>query len=104
MRTYGTANDIECIGRMTAPVTYSLVCSVLKGLVAAVNGHHLGPQHTHALHVHGLTLHIKRSHINPAGHIHKGAYGCCGHTVLSCTGLCNDAGLAHALGQEDLPY
>ena len=87
---------------MTAPVAYGLVCGVLKGLVTAVNRHNLGTEHTHALHVHCLTLHIKRAHINPAGHIHKGTYGCSGHSVLSCTGLGNDTGLAHTLGQQNL--
>jgi len=27
----------------------------------------------------------------------------CGHSVLSCSCLCNDAVLAHALAQESLP-
>ena len=99
MRANGTSNNIEGIRRIAAPVADSLVGSILKGLVAAVNRHHLSTQHTHALHVHSLALHVKSTHVNPAGHIHKCTNSCGCHAVLSCTGLSNNAGLTHTLSQ-----
>ena len=49
-----------------------------------------------------LTLHVERTLIHRARHIHECTGGGGGHTVLSGSSFGNDALLAHLLGKENL--
>ena len=48
-------------------------------------------------------MHVFAPHEDFALHAEQGTYGRGGNTVLSCTGLGNDAPLAHASRQQRLP-
>ena len=89
---------------MAAPVANGLVGSILQRFVATLNGEHFGSQHTHAFYIYMLAFHIQCAHIYTTRHIHQGAYGSCGNTVLSGSGFCNDACLAHLAGKQNLAY
>ena len=102
VRSHGAAHDIECVGRMTAPVAYSLTACVAQCHVACAYWVHLGSQHLHALHVGVLSLHIGSTHKHLALHVHQRTHRSCGHTVLSGTCLGYDASLTHLLGQQYL--
>ena len=88
---------------MAAPVADCLIGGIFEGFVAAGHGTNPRPQHLHLLYVEVLTGNIGLTHIDYAGHIHQGAYGGCGHTVLSGSGFGDDPFLAHATGQQNLP-
>ena len=102
MWSYRAAYDVEGVGRMTAPVAYSLVSAVFERHVSALHWVHRGSQHLHPLHVDVLSLHVQRTHIHRAWHIHQCAYRGGGNAMLSCTCFGNDAFLAHLLGKENL--
>ena len=88
---------------MTAPVADCLIGGIFEGFVTAGHGTNLCSQHLHLLYVEVLTGNIGLTHIDYAGHIHQGAYGSGGHTVLSGSGFGDDPFLAHATGQQNLP-
>ena len=102
MRTDSGAYNIKGVAGMTAPVAYGLVGGILQGPVACTDGAHLGSQHLHPLYVHMLALHVEGSLIDHAGHVHQGADRGCGHPMLACSRLGDDALLAHLLGQQYL--
>jgi hypothetical protein len=56
----------------------------------------------HAEYVGRLTRDIFRTHVDRAGQVEQRADGGGGHAVLAGAGLGDDAGLAHAPGQQDL--
>ena len=89
---------------MATPVSNRLICCILQGLVATLYGEHFGSQHTHTFYIYMLTFHIQGAHIYTAGHIHQGAYGSCGNTMLSGSGFCNDTRLTHLACQKNLTY
>ena len=103
MRPHGGADDVERVRRVATPVADGFVRGVLQRLVAALHGVNLRAQHLHAFHVNVLPLHVRRAHIDPARHVHQGADGGCGHTVLPRARFGDDAFLAHGPRQEDLP-
>ena len=97
--TYRTAYNVEGVGRVTAPVTDSLIGSVLQCPVAGLDGAHFGTQHLHTFHVDMLALHVQSTLIHHARHVHQGAHRSGSHAVLTSASLGNDTLLAHFLGQ-----
>ena len=63
---------------------------------------HLCSQKFHTVDIQCLSVGIFFSHEDFAFHTQKGCCRCGSHTVLSGTGLCDQAGLAHLLCQQCL--
>ena len=63
-----------------------------------------GAQELHALHVGALPLDVSAPHVDGAGHPVAGGRDGSGDAVLTGPGLGDHSGLAHAAGQEHLPY
>jgi hypothetical protein len=104
MRTNGRSNHIMRVFGMTAPVANGLVCGVFQCHVSRSDRNYRGPQHSHFFHVRKLPFHIGFPHINRTRHLHEGTHRSRGYSMLSGTGFGNDAGFAHSLGNEHLPY
>ena len=102
VRPHRRADDVKSVGGMAAPVADGLRAGIAQRHITRTDGMHLGSQHLHTLHVRVLTLHIGGTHKHLALHVHQRTDRRCGHTVLSGASLCDDAGLAHLLGQQDL--
>ena len=100
--TYGAAYNIKSVGRMAAPVADGFVGGILQRPVAGLDGTHLGPQHLHPLYVDMLALHVQRSLIHHARHVHQRTHRCRCHAVLAGTRLSDDTLLAHLLGKQYL--
>ncbi len=84
------------------PVAERLVDGVLEGAAAGLHGHDLGAEHPHPGHVQGLAPGVDLAHVDRALQAEQGAGGGGGDAVLSGAGLGDDAGLAHALGEQGL--
>ena len=96
------ADDVESVVNIGYPVTHGFVQRVFEGLAARLHRHHRGTQELHAVDIRALTFHIFAAHINHALQAVTCTNGGGGHAVLSCAGLCNHTGFAHAFGQHGL--
>ena len=86
------------------PVAHRLVHRVLQRAGAGGDRLHLGAEQLHAEHVGLLPLDVDRAHVDDAGQAEQRAHGGGGDAVLAGAGLGDDAGLAHAAGQQDLAH
>lgn len=84
------------------PVAKRLVDGVLEGAAADGDGDDLGAEHAHAGDVERLAPGVLLAHVDHALQAEQGAGGGGGHAVLAGAGLGDDAGLAHALGEQGL--
>ena len=84
------------------PVAQRLVHRILQRRGAGGDRDHLGAEQLHAEDVGLLPLDVGRAHEDGAGQVEQGAGGRRRHAVLAGAGLGDDAGLAHAPGQQDL--
>ncbi|BFO20673.1 hypothetical protein SHKM778_70610 [Streptomyces sp. KM77-8] len=84
------------------PVAERLVDGVLQGAAAGLHGDDLGAEHAHPGHVKRLASRVDLAHVDGAVEAEEGAGGGGGHAVLAGAGLGDDAGLAHALGEQGL--
>ncbi|GAA3067995.1 hypothetical protein GCM10020000_60450 [Streptomyces olivoverticillatus] len=84
------------------PVAERLVDGVLEGAAAGLHGDDLGAEHPHAGDVERLALGVDLAHVDGAFEAEEGAGGGGGDAVLARAGLGDDAGLAHALGEQRL--
>src|SRR5574344_422496 len=100
--TYRGTDDVEGIGRVTAPVAYRFVGGVFQCHITGCDGAHFSTEHLHPFHIRVLSLHIQCSLIHHTRPIHQCTDRGCGHTVLTGTGLGDDTGLAHFVGKKDL--
>ena len=98
------ADDVEGVADVRDPVAHGLVHGLFQRRATVGDGPHLGPQQLHAEHIGGLTLDVGGAHIDDAGQAEAGADGGGRHPVLAGAGLGDDAGLAHAAGQQDLAH
>ena len=96
------ADAVERVVDVGDPVAQGLVHGVLEGAGARLHRHDLGAQHLHAEHVGLLPLDVDRAHVDHAGQAEARAGRGGGDAVLARAGLGDDAGLAHAHGQQDL--
>ena len=84
------------------PVTHRLVDRILEGRLSGGDADHLGAEEAHSGDIQGLTLHVDRSHVDPAGKSEaRGGRGR-RHAVLTRPRLGYDPLLAHAACEEDL--
>ena len=86
------------------PVAHRLVHGVFERAGAAGDGADLGAQEVHAEDVGLLPLDVGGAHVDDARQAEAGADGGGRHAMLAGAGLGDDAGLAHAHGQEDLAH
>ena len=86
------------------PVAHRLVHRVLQRAGAGGHRLHLGAEQLHAEHVGLLPLDVGRAHVDGAGQAEQRAHRGGGDAVLAGAGLGDDAGLAHAPGQQDLAH
>ena len=102
MRAIDRAEDVMRGADVGDPVAHRLVDGFLERLLPGLHGHDLGAEHFHAIHVERLPLAIHRAHVNHAFQSEHGGDGGGGHAVLAGAGFGDDAGLAHAFGEQDL--
>ena len=102
MRARRRADDVVGVAHVGDPVAQRLVHGVLERLRAGGDGVDLGAEQLHAEHVGLLALDVDRAHEDLARQVELGAHGGHRHAVLAGAGLGDDAGLAHALGEQDL--
>lgn len=102
MRTGCRADQIIGVVDIRHPVAQRLVHGVLQRAVAGGHRLHLGAEEFHAEDVRRLALDVGGAHVDHAGKPEAGGDGCGSHAVLTGAGLGDDAGLAHALGEQDL--
>jgi len=81
-----------------------IVHRVLQSAGAAGHGVDLGAEQLHAEHVRLLPLDVGSAHVDGAGQAEQRADGGGGDAVLPSAGLGDDAGPAHAPGQQDLAH
>ena len=84
------------------PVAHGVVDGVLEGGGAGANASDFGPEQAHAVDVELLAAHVFLAHVDDAVEAEEGADGGGGDAVLARAGLCDDALLAHAAGEEAL--
>ena len=87
---------------MRDPVAQRLVHRVLQRAGARGYRVHLGAEQAHAKNVGLLPLDVGRAHVDFARQPEARAHGGHRHAVLAGAGLGDDAGLAHAAGEQDL--
>ncbi|MHC2523324.1 hypothetical protein ACVIEM_000409 [Rhizobium leguminosarum] len=102
MRTGCRSDQVIGILDIGDPVAKRLVHGVLQRAAACRDRFDLRAEQLHAENVRRLTLDIGGAHIDDAGKAKAGGNGCGGDAVLAGTGFGDDAGLAHALGEQDL--
>ena len=69
-----------------------------------MHGHDFRAEHLHAIHVQHLAFAIYRAHVDDAFQPEHRRNRRRGYAVLARAGFGNDAGFAHALGEEDLAH
>ncbi len=96
------ADDVEGVAHVGHPVAHRLVERVLERGRAAAHRHHRGAQQLHPVDVDLLPLDVGGAHVDHALQAQARGHGGAGHAMLAGTGLGDDAGLAHARGQQRL--
>ena len=104
MRPRHRADDVEGVVDIGDPVAQRLVHRILQGARAGLDRHHLGAQQAHAEDIGLLPLHVDLAHIDGAGQAEARGDRGGGDAMLAGAGLGDDAGLAHAPGQQDLAH
>ena len=87
---------------MAAPVANGFRASIRKSHITRAHRVNGGSEHLHTFNVDMLTLYIGGTHEHFAFHVHKGTYGGCGYSMLTCSCLGNNTGLTHFLCHENL--
>ena len=104
MRAGDGADEVIGVVDIGDPVAHRLVHRVLQRAGAGGHRTHFGAQQLHAEHVGLLPLDIGRAHVDGAGQAEQRAHRGGGDAVLAGAGFGDDAGLAHAAGQQDLAH
>ena len=102
MRAVGGAEDVVGAADVGHPVAHGLVDGFLERLLAGMHGHHVSAQHLHAVDVQLLPHAVHGSHVDHALEAEHRRDRGGRNAVLPGAGLGDDAGLAHALGDEGL--
>mmetsp|Transcript_18127 Transcript_18127/g.28119 ORF Transcript_18127/g.28119 Transcript_18127/m.28119 type:complete len:301 (+) Transcript_18127:2712-3614(+) len=102
VRSGDCADAIKRVAHIGHPIAKGIVHGIFERTTARSHRDHFSPQELHSEHVGGLTFDIMRTHIDDAFQAEFGADRGCSHTVLARSGFCDDPGLAHAAGQDDL--
>ncbi len=102
VRACDGADAVKRIAHVGDPITQGVVHGVFQCAAATGDRHHFGPQQFHAEHVGRLAFHVVGPHVHHAFQTELGTNGRRCHAVLARAGLRDDAGFAHATGQDDL--
>ena len=102
MRPRRRTDDVERVVDIGDPVAQRLVHRVLQGARAGRDAAHFRAQQAHAEDIGLLPLHVHFAHIDDARQAEARRHCGGGHAMLAGAGLGDDAGLAHAAGQQDL--
>ena len=102
MRTGRGTEAVVRVVRVGHPVAQRLVDRVLQRRRTVVNRDDLRAEQSHPCDVECLPVGVDAAHVDDALHTEQCAAGRGGHTVLTGTGLGDDAGLTHALGEQQL--
>ena len=102
VRAGGGAQQVVGGVHVGDPVAERLVDGVLEGLGTVGHRDDGGPEELHPGHVKGLPAAVLGAHVDDAFQAHQGRGGGAGDAVLAGAGLGDDAGLAHALGDQCL--
>jgi hypothetical protein len=102
MRAGHGADDVEGVVDVGDPVAHGLVERVLERLRTRGHRHHGRAEQLHAEDVDRLALDVGRAHVDHALQAQPRRHRGAGHAMLAGAGLGDDAGLAHALGQQGL--
>ena len=97
------ADDVERVVHIRDPVAQRLVHRVFQRAAPAGDGDDFRAEQLHPEHVGRLPPHVLRAHVYHARQAEARAHGGGGDAVLARAGLCNDARLAHADREQDLP-
>ncbi len=97
------ADDVEGVVDIGDPVAQRLVHGVLERRRAGVDGHDLGAEQAHALHVGLLALDVGGAHVDHAGHAQPRRHRGDGNAVHAGAGLGDQPAAAHAARQQRLP-
>ena len=84
------------------PIAQCLVDGVLQRARTAVHGFDVGAQQPHPEHVERLAVDVDGAHVDLALETHQRRRRGGGHAVLAGTGLGDQPGLAHPLGEQRL--
>ena len=104
MRAGDGADEVVGVVDVGDPVAHRLVHRVLQRAGAGGHRLHLGAEQLHAEDVGGLALDVGGAHVDGAGQAEQRAHRGGGDAVLAGAGFGDDAGLAHAAGQQDLAH
>lgn len=102
VRARDRAEEVVRAVHVGDPVAERLVDGVLQRPGARLHGDDLGAEHPHPGHVQCLALGVDLAHVDGAFEAEEGAGGRGGDAVLAGSGLGDDPGLTHALGEECL--
>ena len=104
MRPRDRADAVECVLDIGDPVAQRLIERILQRARTGKRRHDFGAQELHAEHVGLLPLDVDLAHIDDAFEAEARAGRGGGDAMLAGTGLGDDAGLAHAPGEQDLAH
>ena len=104
MRTGDRADEVVGVLDIGDPVAHRLVHRVLQRGRAGRHRHHLGTEKLHAEHVGFLPLDVGGAHVDDAFQAEQRAHCRGSNAMLTGAGLGDDAGLAHAPGQQNLAH
>ena len=96
------ADDVESVMHIGDPVAQRLIHRILQRAGAGGDGHDLGAKQFHAEDIGRLPRDIGGAHEDGAGQAETGCDRGRGDAMLAGAGLGDDAGLAHAQGEQDL--
>lgn len=96
------ADDVEGVLHVADPVAHRFIQRVLERGRARGDRDDLGPEQLHAVDVDLLPFDVGRAHVDHAFQAQPRRDGGTGHAMLAGAGLGDDAGLAHAAGQQRL--
>ncbi len=102
IRAGNGADDVEGVLHIGHPVAHRLVQRVLERGRAGGHRHHPGAEQLHPVNVDLLPLDVGGAHVHHAFQAQPRGHRGAGHAVLAGAGLGDDAGLAHAAGQQRL--
>ena len=102
IRAGDSADDVESVLHVGHPVAHRFVQRILQRLRTGGDRHHGRAEQLHAVDVDLLALDVGRAHVHHAFQAQPRGDGGAGHAVLAGAGLGDDAGLAHAAGQQGL--
>jgi hypothetical protein len=104
MRPVSGAKNIMGVADIGDPIAHGFVDGFLERLLAGGDGDDFRAEHFHAEDIEFLPAAIHFAHVNDALEAEHGGDGGRGDAVLAGAGFGDDAGLAHAAGQENLAH